>query len=826
MKRIIITPTFRPHFPYNRDFLRSLDQHGLDRDDIEVHFVASRDELDELTALRDEFPDATAEVHAFEDLLHRAGHDAEGPELLKSIGKFAFQASKKLFALKVLEYDQALVLDSEALLVKDTRIGEAFDAYFAAPYVYFSDLAHRRDNWYGLLGDIVNENASKLLGVPYPRMHLLEYYGWFYDKRIVTDLFAALPPDLLGAVSKLGRNKQIFECVLYYTFLFNNERYGYEFRSVNDLLRSYLGEAGYARYIGNFAGFWEQVGIFEYVSKEVTEDNLSDLRRLFQEHNLQFYRSEILNRNERAQAELITESPITFVVSSENYRRIRERVAVCVSGPRPRDRGHLKLLRDFLADSNIDLFLHFWSVPDQDVVVRTLEPAGHVCEDRDKFHPSAHVDLSRYPTDSFERPGASDEAIAGAYSAWRANELKRAHERDEGFTYDIVVGIGADLLALEDLSAVLDRIRLQQMGFERTLYVPEDQSSTGTDGRLLVGSSAAVDVLADGFAHLGDAPTDLAFDLDRSLLDHVLANDVALQTFRIERLELPPDEPLAVEHLRRHAGEIAGPAAASPPAPISSDSAAPPATVTEWFRAKAGSARAISELDLGTPKVFRLRRRSKGHDAPVGDSFVLVVAGDEDRTAVNLRARHLVLGEDGRVAESGRYNLRPDADGALRPDGVADADAAFFVSKDGPDVRFAWRPSLSLRSTRGGSVDEHLFLTDDGDGLSLAPASASGSVFALERVDDAVAEASEMGLRTQPSTVISDAQRPMATRLAWLAYTAIRVYGEGGRDRLVVDSNVFLRKMLDKYDLDESAAWLRQLARRSPSGRRVSWRSR
>jgi len=382
MDRIIITPTFRPHFPFNRDFLASYAENASDASEVPIHFVVSRAELADLREMIDDFPSVTAHAHAIEDILAAAGYEVEAAELLGSVGKFAFQCLKKLYALKGLSYDQALILDSEALLLKPTRVADAFDEYYADPYVFYSDLNHRNARWYGELGDVVNTNAAKLLGVPYPKMHLLEYYGWFYDKRLVTGMFEALPADLLTAVRKLGRDKHIFECVLYYTYLFNNQdRHDHRFVSVNDLLKEYLGESGYAEYIKNFTGHWEQVGIFEFVSKEVTERNLPDLLRLFDEKRLRFYRSELVNHNERVQEALIADSPITFLVSSENYRRIRERIAVCISGA-PRDyRVNLKHLKDFLGGSNVDLFAHFWNAPDRDVIVRELSPVDYEFED-------------------------------------------------------------------------------------------------------------------------------------------------------------------------------------------------------------------------------------------------------------------------------------------------------------------------------------------------------------------------------------------------------------------------------------------------------------
>lgn len=805
MKRIIVTPTFRPHFPFNRDWLASLNAHAEDLDEFEAHLIVSRSELEDVTALAAEWPRVCTKIHAFEDLLAESGYDVPTADLLREVGKFAFQCLKKLLALKHLEYDQALVIDSESLLLKPTRVTAAFDSFYRDPFVCWSTLNHRNEYWYGHLGDTVNRNAGKLLGVPYPKMHLLEYYGWFYDKRIVLDMCAALPSDLLAAVRGLGPDKSIFECVLYDTFLFHHQdRYRHRFVSVNDLLREYLGEEAYSAYLGNFGGLWEQVGIFEYVSKEVTESNLAQLVRLFNDKGFQFYRSEIFNRNERAQERLIDETPITFLVSSENYRRIRERVAVCLSGP-PRDpRNGLKMLRDFLEDSSVDVFAHFWESPDRDVLLRALQPVDvSFGEDpQQPEHGLASVDLAKAARRERLVPQARDSrALASLYSQWRAGQLRQSHEQAEGFRYDLVVSVEGDVLPLEGLAAVLDGIRHQQYGFESVVYVPTGGQGVGLDASITVADAKSADVLSEVWLAVPEALGGY-FQPELVRLQHLLAEGIDVRSFEFQHVPLRGDQPVNTTLVANELARLQRTRAI----------AGLPEDRTVWlgpdhFRMKARSATLIAELALETPKVFRLhatggylgiapdgRRLDLVPQADDSTAFYIIAAADADRTAINLRARRLVTSPREPSATS---NVAPDRQGLLRVDALAVAEAAFQLDQQ-PDgaVALRWRAGDWRTPTSKDDVHDPLswWLAIQGGRPVLTTDPDADRLFMLERVHDATAEAAAMGVTHFVETHAGAAiERPLS-RLAWRIYTAARVYDEGGIERLARDSRIFARK--------------------------------
>lgn len=805
MKRIVLTPTFRPHFPFNRDWLASLDAHAEDLDDFEAHFVVSKAELDDVHALVAEWPRVRTKVHAFEDLLAESGYEVPTADLLREVGKFAFQCLKKLLALKHLDYDQALIIDSESLLLKPTRVTDAFESFYRDPFVCWSTLDHRNEHWYGHLGDTVNRNAGRLLGVPYPKMHLLEYYGWFYDKRIVADMFAALPADLLAAVRGLGPDKSIFECVLYDTFLFHHqERYGHRFVSVNELLRDYLGDEAYGAYLSNFGGVWEQVGIFEYVSKEVTESNLPQLVHLFNDKGMQFYRSEIFNRNERAQERLIDETPITFLVSSENYRRIRERIAVCLSGA-PRDpRSGVKGLRDLLEDTTVDVFAHFWDSPDRDVLLQTLQPVG-VSFGEDLEQPERgleSVDIAAAERRERLVPQSRDpQALASLYSRWRAGELRRAHEEAEGFRYDLVVAVDGDLLPLEGLAGVLDGIRHQQYGFESVVYVPTAGQGVGLEATIAVADARSADVLSKTWLSV---PAALAgyFQPELLQLQNLLAHGIDVRSFELQHIPLRADQPLTTTAV---AAALARLQRARAVAGLPEDRGV--WLGPDHFRVKANSAATVADLGLETPKVFRLRA-TDGYLAVGSDGarlglvtqaddsadFYVVAAADADRTAVNLRARRLVGSPQQPAAAA---NVAPDRQGVLRVDALAVAEAAFQLDRkaDGT-VALRWRAGDWRTPTSKDDVHDPLswWLAVEAGRPVLTTDAGADTDFWLERVHDPEGEAAAMGVTLAVDTSASTATERPLSRLTWRIYTAARVYDEGGMERLVRDTRVFARK--------------------------------
>ena len=836
MNRIIITPTFRPHFPFNREFLQSYAQNAEDAAQVPVHFVVVRDELADMQAIMAEFPALDLHAHAFEDLLEASGHRENALELLREVGKFAYQSLKKLYALKAIDYDQALVLDSEALILKPVRVADLFDEYYADPFVLYSDLSYRGDHWFGGQSDAVVKNAAKLLRLPYPNLWFLEYYGWFYDKRIVRDLFASFPEDLLPAIrTRLKSDTRVFENQLFYHFVWANaERYHYRFASVQDMLQEYLGPDGYAAYMRHFEGDWQQTGMFEMVSKTVTERNVAALERLFNDKHFRFYRFELLNRNDVVQRELIERTPITVLVSSEGYRRTRERVAVCLSGMPRNPRQNLRFLRSFLAESDVDVFFHLWQGQDDDYITSVLQPKAHVFESHDAApkppeykRPEKLIPAKRVP-----------DVTSMLYSIKRANDLKHAYEEEHGFRYDVVVRLRLDFFSTRPLVDIIEHIRYQQAGWERTLYLPDMANSSGINDQIALGSSDTMDQYSSVFDQLRDFAEYDYFNAEYMLARNVLRSGLRILTFPFEYILLRNDVLQTFdieEHVRRT--QSTWWSAQLPPVPADA--------LNPYFAAKTDSVALVAELELEFPKVFRLRapqgylrygpdtrKLSFAASASEASVFYLIVAGDDDRTAINIRPRDLVLATGAtRKSRATSCNLYPELDGDVRPDGPADEDSAFFISRRGNGYVFEWSAGfwkapddprgVQLRSPGGGrpgpkpmSALTRLALQASNGGLSLQPLTDATQGFAIERVSDPAAESIEMGLDVNAPDRVHPTSEPLALRLLHLSYLAARTYNQRGAGAAKEAVSTFVRKRAHRAEQTNARDVLSVITRR------------
>ena len=760
--------------------------------------------MDDMRAILAEYPELELHAHAFEDLLAAAGHADDPLALLREVGKFTYQSLKKLYALRHLAYDQALVLDSEALVVKPVRMAQVFDEYFADPYVFYSDLSTRGDAWFEGLSDAAVRSASALLRIPYPKKYFLEYYGWLYDRALIDALFEYFPEGLLAAIRSRNAEKlPVFECQLIYSVLLAQPgRFRYRLVSVNQMLREALGAEGYAEYMSHFVGGAEQMGVFEMVSRRVNARLSPALERLYNERHLRFYRFDVANENVDEQRAFIARTPITFLTSSENFRKERERIAVCVSGVPRQPRQNLKFLKAFLAGSDADVFLHFWEHPDRDVIERALAPKASV------FQPASEAP----PPPAFRRmekavaPERAANSAAMFYSLKRANDLKRAYEQEHGFRYDIVVRLRLDFFSTATLAEVIEHIRYEQKGWDRILYVPDMAQSVGLNDQLALGSSETMDVYAGAYSTLADVAESDYFNPEYVLLRHVQRSGLKVRTFPFEYVLLRGDSAstLQLEQHARRTRETWW--SAQMPEVL-------PGMLDAYFAAKADSTALVDELNLETPKVYRLRAGTRGYvafdgatrrlgltaNAAAATLFYVIIPADGDRTAVNIRPRELVMtAREAGDAAVPAYNLVPDADGTVRADGFGGEDAAFFVGRRDGGLVFEWRPGFwrtidaprdvgerpsdgRHRNHREEMVSgERRVLQPAADGLAVVPIASATEAFALEYVPDPEAEAVQMGLDVPRAEQRGVAAEPLPVRLLHLAYLAARAVSERG----------------------------------------------
>jgi len=518
---------------------------------------------------------------------------------------------------------------------------------------------------------------------------------------------------------------------------------------------------------------------------------LHKLLRLFNDKNLRFYRAELVNRNEQAQDLLIAGSSITFLVSSENYRRSRERIAVCLSGDERNLGVNLKFLKDFLAGSKVDVFGHFWTAPDRDVIVGDLAPVDYVFEERET-------------SSEWSPDGSGGGHDARLHSFARAVALKKKHEVEGSFVYDVVASISVDVLALADLTTVIDRVRSTQLGLDDTVYVPAGAQGGGLDGNLIIGGSAALDTIAAlDRRPPEDSPSDRelsSLDTELQLLRHVLDSGLAVQTFPLDYVVLTNQEELGLDGLGLAVAAALAERSAAP-APF-----LPTTQQKGYWRAKAESAAVVSEMGFQAPKTVRMKVNERylridqsggllqSGPGDEGSKFVVLIAGGLDRSAVNIRDREaLVVSADPRTAP---VNLSVDRRSRIECTGAPSAEAVFMLSRADGGVCLEWRPGYWRSPSAVNADEQRLGLNLAVGGLEVCPLDADTvrTVFILEPVDDPVVEGMEIGRPRSIKLAPPTSSDTPITRVAWRIYTATRVFNEGGRERLVRDTRAYLRK--------------------------------
>ncbi|TDZ17399.1 hypothetical protein Cob_v009408 [Colletotrichum orbiculare MAFF 240422] len=214
LKYAIILPTYSGHFPLAIKFFQSLMCLCTDHNEIDIHVVVSdsneaeifRDALDGLAECGERFsifpvppsnvngPKPKVNIVNVYDilpptLLSTATGNVTGADtsaLLKERGKFQYQTIKKLAAAIELQYDWALWLDSEAIVVRPFSLRQTFDTYIKTPTIWRSRMTNNDFMRWNV------ETSAKILNRDLAsfgeRYWNLESVEWIVEKAIITDL--------------------------------------------------------------------------------------------------------------------------------------------------------------------------------------------------------------------------------------------------------------------------------------------------------------------------------------------------------------------------------------------------------------------------------------------------------------------------------------------------------------------------------------------------------------------------------------------------------------------------------------------------------------
>jgi hypothetical protein len=195
------------------------------------------------------------------------------------------------------------------------------------------------------------------------------------------------------------------------------------------------------------------------------------------------------------------------------------RIAVCLSGqPRSIEFARKSILRYFNAEGvQVDFFCHAWDyntwkLPDHSIGEYQQLDKDWLTEQLLQFNPISYVIETQEDLFKAQEPMGYVPFGSLYWSMMIANHLKRAHEIEMGFRYDVVFKCRYDNVFDPDTS-VMDQLRDNWIG-DRTIYFPHnyrmglEYNQFNASDCIFFGDSWGMDLVCDIFRKIreGEAP--------------------------------------------------------------------------------------------------------------------------------------------------------------------------------------------------------------------------------------------------------------------------------------------------------------------------------
>lgn len=296
MKYAIITPTFKDHFKYIKLYLKSFERYVEDYKNCTLYFTINKDENNKLNKIITPYKSYNIQILFFEDILRKFNIKETPDELLKKYGKFSFQSLKKFYTMLYLgaEY-HFLILDSESMWISKTNIQKLFSDFFHAPYISSTELNSHHPNLSPFTQGVIN-NVNFLLKTEINRW-FLENFVWFYEYKILNDLFTSLgSPIELAEQIRVNAPHQaydagIFEIELYQAYLYlNYKKYNYKHYDLSKKIKNIPANIINPYLHQHQSNFHGNTGILEHTMMLLTKKNIIPFANLFKELNFNIIR--------------------------------------------------------------------------------------------------------------------------------------------------------------------------------------------------------------------------------------------------------------------------------------------------------------------------------------------------------------------------------------------------------------------------------------------------------------------------------------------------------------------------------------------------------
>jgi len=174
------------------------------------------------------------------------------------------------------------------------------------------------------------------------------------------------------------------------------------------------------------------------------------------------------------------------------------KIALCISGKSTGFEVTFPHLREnILKDRDVDIFLHCWdeTSTEKRKILSLYRPVAYEFEDIETQGAwPAQYNLASYTN---QLPGVNPINVFGQmYTIYKANKLKRQHEKDVGIKYDAVIKGRFDL-------AIEQRLPIESLDLEYCWFSPHGPRGMPRDF-FCVASSENMDKYASTFMHLRD----------------------------------------------------------------------------------------------------------------------------------------------------------------------------------------------------------------------------------------------------------------------------------------------------------------------------------
>lgn len=329
MKNCILTPTYKGHFKFIVNYLKSFDKYVSDGKDMPICFILSTEretsEFDKIIAPYKGRLDI--KVYVFDEIVKNFGLEINTEGLLEKYGHTSYQMLKKLYGMLYVPAESFFILDSEAVWIRPTNMNEKFEEFYKAPYIIVSDFSNRI-----VSSDSLNDHfaaTNYILGHEMEKMPF-EHFMWFYKKTVVKQIIQKYgqPYEMMLAVHKWemeekGHSVGLMETMLCLNYIYENAKeLGYRVLQAEEELCKYLGEREALHYINHFftSSQGEHLGILEFPCDMLLRTNVHNLADLFRNNKIWITRCDMVTRwNKRMIETFLKESGISLLAVGQDH---------------------------------------------------------------------------------------------------------------------------------------------------------------------------------------------------------------------------------------------------------------------------------------------------------------------------------------------------------------------------------------------------------------------------------------------------------------------------------------------------------------------------